>query len=373
VIVNDLIEALTISDTARIKGMRDAIAAHPDPWQIHLSLFPAVQRVLNPPFINPHLPKMYGVCRDFIPYLSKRGIASLIYLELMEYARRPKLETLPPPPRPDRPVAFEEIEKSIAQNDRDGTARLLDAFLVHQGPGELMRRLLLLGSGYLEKSLGHSISCTAFILLELLHRDATEAWPALVLLADYFCKGGFHTTPELIRYSPTSPSHDLLFRSVTGSGFVDIHHTITLYAIERSRSFSSDQEHGHLIAAWAAWLGTKPSRPRSFPRDKTQAAAIDTTIAEYGDFTHSFLQLDADRMLAQIGGMIEESDARTRLCSFLIQSVCDLYDGNYNPHYLTGLGALMWALNTHHQEVGLVQNALYQYLDFYFSAMRSKR
>jgi hypothetical protein len=30
-----------------------------DAWQIHLSLFAVVQRVLNPPYINPHLPKMY--------------------------------------------------------------------------------------------------------------------------------------------------------------------------------------------------------------------------------------------------------------------------------------------------------------------------
>ncbi|MEO0249878.1 MAG: hypothetical protein ABIN58_10175 [candidate division WOR-3 bacterium] len=364
-IANDVTEAVVTSDPTRITAMRAEIAAHPDPWQIHLSLFPAVQRVLNPPFINPHLPKMYGVCRDFVPYLSREGVASLVYLELVEYARRVKLEIIPRQPPLFRPVTFEEIEGSIAQNERDRAALLLDGFLRQQGPVELARRLLLLGSGYLEKSLRHSVSCTAFILLELLQRDATEVWPTLVLLADYFCKGGFHTTPGLMKYPPAPPLRDLLYRSVTGSGFVDIHHTITLYALERTRSFMSREEQNHLIGAWAAWMDTKQSYQKVYPQDGT--------IVDYDTFRQAFLQLDAEHLIALAGGMIERADDRSRLGAFLVTSVCDLYDGNYDPHYLTGLGALLWVLKNYHDEAGLAQNALYQYLDFYFSAMRSKR
>jgi hypothetical protein len=40
-----------------------------DVWEIHLGLFPVVQQVLNPPFINPHLPKMYRIYRQLLPYL----------------------------------------------------------------------------------------------------------------------------------------------------------------------------------------------------------------------------------------------------------------------------------------------------------------
>ena len=367
-LTDGLTEALATSDTARINGLRSEIAAHPEPWRIHLALFPEVERVLNPPFINPHLPKMYSICRDFVPYLSKRGMASLVYLELVEYARRTKLEKLAPHSTPDYPVTFEEVEKSIAQGDRDETARRMNAFVGRHGLRDLIRHLLLLGSGYLETSIGHSVSCTAFILLELLHRDATEAWPSLVLLADYFCKGHFHATPRLIGHSAEPPSRDDLYRSVTGSGFVDIHHTITLYAIERARPFLNHQEQGHMIASWVAWLGTKESRPRLFPGPGTAARAID----DYDDFKRAFVQFDADRVLGLAGGMLEGLDHRSRLCSFLVESVCDLYQGNYNPHYLTGLGALLWVLDTYHREAGLVQNALYQYLDFFFSAMKPK-
>ena len=99
------------------------------------------------------------------------------------------------PPRSK--VDFADIEKSIGAKDREKATLLLCAFLEQQGAGELLRRLLLLGSGYLDESLGHSVSCTAFILLEVIERSGIDAAPALFLLADYFCKGGFHTTPSL--------------------------------------------------------------------------------------------------------------------------------------------------------------------------------
>ncbi len=55
----NLLGAIEASDVARasdllVKDIKKGI----DPWKIHLSLFPVVQCVLNPPFINPHLPKI---------------------------------------------------------------------------------------------------------------------------------------------------------------------------------------------------------------------------------------------------------------------------------------------------------------------------
>ena len=70
--INDVVDAVEKSDVARINALRGAIGTHDDPWKIHLSLFPAVDRVLNPPFINPHLPKMYNICRDLLPPISPK-------------------------------------------------------------------------------------------------------------------------------------------------------------------------------------------------------------------------------------------------------------------------------------------------------------
>jgi hypothetical protein len=360
--VEDLVGAVESSDVALIGSMREAIRAYQDPWALHLALYPAVQRVLNPPFINPHLPKMYHICRDFFPYLSREGQGALVFLEILEYTRRTKLEKVAPPPSPRSQVAFEDIEKAIALRDRDGTAFLLSSFLAREGWTRLLRRLLLLGSGYLADSLGHSVSCTAFILLELIERPHIDAWPALFLLADYFCKGGFHTTPPL-RELPAAPSlADYLRRSVGGTGFIDLHHTITLYAIERTASFFTREEHGHLIAAWAAFMGDKgPS-----PLPSASAGRVD----EYDRFYGSFSKLDAGGVLDLVGGMIGSPEDRSRLCTLLITGVCDLYRGEYDPHYLTGLGALLRLINRYHEDIGLVQNGLSQYLGFYFRGMR---
>lgn len=359
----ELAEAIENSDTARINGMKEAIRNHDDPWQIHLSFFPAVQRVLNPPFINPHLPKMYYICRDFAPYLSKEGIGSLVCLELVEYARRAKLEEAGLKPPPTSRIDFADIEKSIAEKDREKTAMLLCAFLDQQGGNELLRRLLLLGSGYLNQSLGHSVSCTAFILLEIIARSGTDATRTLFLLADYFCKGGFHTTPRLQSGVPGSFS-DHLPRSVTGTGFVDLHHTITFYAIERTKAFFTPEEYAHMTAAWLQFMDNKEAGLKSF--------STDGKITGYDSFYKVFSQLDAGRVINLTGDMIGPQVERSRLCSFLITAVCDFYQGDYNPHYLTGLGSLIWFMNTFHHDVTLVQNALYQYLGFYFKGMKSE-
>ncbi len=77
-------------------------------------------------------------------------------------------------------------------------------------------------------------------------------------------------------------------------------------------------------------------------------------------------------MLDLTGGMIGFPIDRSLLCAFLVTGVCDLYQGEYDPHYLTGLGSLVWLINTYHHNAGLVQDALYQYLGFYFKNMRSE-
>lgn len=358
-----LIEAVENSDVARIEAMKETIKGYHDPWQIHLALYPAAQRVLNPPYINPHLPKMYNICRDFVPYLSQEGMSSLVYLELVEYARRAKLEGQLPKPSRKMDVPFQDIEKSISANDREKTALFLYAFLQEKGGNELLRRLLLLGSNHLDRSLGHSVSCTAFILLEILERKGIYAMPALFLLADYFCKGRFHETPALKRSTVGGSLNSHLLRSVTGTSFVDIHHTITLYAIERTKPFFTGEEHEHMIASWLDFMGQKPAETTVF---ETSAK-----ISEYVEFRDVFSKLDARLVVDAVGGMLASSEDRSRLSGYLVAGVCDLYQGSYDPHYLTGLGAFLWLMHSRFQEPILVQNALYQYLGFYFSGLKA--
>jgi hypothetical protein len=338
-------------------------------WDVHLALFPIVQQILNPPYINPHLPKMYGVCREFIPYLESAEIEPLVRLELSEYTRRSKLEKPSVGRSFKKNVTFNQIEAAIGTEDRDKTVALLSAFHERQGAKELVRRLLLLGSGYIDQSIGHSISCTTFILLEMLKRVDQDPLPSLFALAHYFCKGHFHTTQPLAAADPPF-SEDALareaLRATSGTGFVNIHHTITLYAVERASHLFADDEHQELLAACKAFMGEKEIR-------KVDHGAEDVSASDYARFYQVFSSLEAASAVKSLIGLTDSETGRRILGRFLIKGVCDLYNGAYDPHYLTGLGATLWAMNRFPGNREIAANVLYQYFDFFFSGLKSKR
>ncbi len=365
---DDLLQALEASDVARAsEQLRKKINKGEEPWEIHFSLYPVVQRVLNPPFINPHLPKMYRICRELVPFLRKNEVSALIHLEVAEYARRPKLKELPRAKVLKSSVSFHDIEHAIGDQDWEKAAVLMATFYAQEGGMELARRLLLLGSGYLDSSLGHSISCTAFILLEMLERTDRDSWFALATLADYFCKGRFHTTPVL-RKSTAFPSHKAryhhLLRATSGSGIVNLHHTITLYAVERVRQLFSKEEYNHMANACIAFMEDK----------EEEQITVDSPSSElpdsYDQFYEIFSRLEAKSTLAIAAGMIASPEGRRRLGRFLIKGLCDQYQGNYDPHYLTGLGSTLWVVDRFWNQEAVVLNALFQYLSYFFDGIK---
>jgi len=368
IVEDDLLQALEASDVARAsEQLRKKLSKGEEAWEIHLSLFPVVQRVLNPPFINPHLPKMYGIYRELVPYLRKNEIPALIHLEVTEYAKRPKLKELPKAKLLNSSVSFSDVETAIGDQDWEKTAVLMATFHAQEGGVELARRLLLLGSGYLDGSLGHSISCTTFILLEMLERDDQDPWPGLATLADYFCKGRFNTTPALWK-SKAFPSDEALnhhlLRATSGSGIVNLHHTITRYAVERARQFFSKEEYNHMVEAWIAFMEDK----------KAERIALDSPsldpATDYSWFYDTFSRLDAKSTVAISAGMIGSPQGRRRLGRFLIKGLCDQYQGNYNPHYLTGLGSALWVMDRYWNQESIVLKALFQYLSFFFDGIK---
>jgi hypothetical protein len=368
--VNELLKAVETSDVAGASRLlKKALAENANAWKIHLELYPAVQQVLNPPYINPHLPKMYAIYREFVPYLQENAIAAMVQLEVTEYAKRPKLQKLPKAKILNLPVAFNDIEAAIKDQDREKAAILMAAFQDRNGGQELARKLLLLGSGYLDQSLGHSISCTAFILLEMLQRTDGEAWPALTSLAEYFCKGQFHDTPSLSQQSAFSDEairHHLL-RAASGRGIVNLHHTITVYAIERVKQFFSAEEYYYLIGTWIAFLKNKQAQPLALASRGIQ------TVPDYARFYKIFSSLEPESVAAAAAVMMGAPQSRRQLSHFLIRSVCDQYQGDYNPHNLTGLGSVLWVVERFWNHALIAQNALFQYLDFFFDDIKSKK
>jgi hypothetical protein len=364
-----LLEAVEASDADRASEMcARMVRQGVDPWKIHLSLFETAQRVQNPPFINPHLPKMYAICRELVPCLSEGKAGALLSLEIREYARRPKMEKLPRANPLSSPVGFKEIEAAIQANDAEKTATLMATFLRQESGAEFARRLLLLGSGYLNSSLGHSVSCTAFILSEMLERTDLDPWPALSTLALYFCKARFGTTPALKKSNPFTEkqaSDRQMLRATSGKGFVPLHHTITRNSIERVRRFLSQDDYHHMVHAWIDFLGDQGEERVSLEGSSSEP------VKEYDQFYEIFSTLKTKPAVASLMGMIDSQQGRQKVKRFLVQGVCDKYQTAYDPHYLTGLGSALWVLDQYWQDAPLVANALVQYVDFFFSGMRS--
>lgn len=361
----DAIEASDVAATSEVLAKN--IKEGADPWKIHLSLFPVVQRVVNPPFINPHLPKMYGVCREFLPFLSQDKIAALVSLEVREYARRPKVEKIPRRNPLTSSVNFTDIEAAIKENDPEKVSVLMATFLEQKGGKEFARRLLLLGSGYLNNSLGHSVSCTAFILLEMIEQTDQDAWPALSALASYFCKGRFDVTP-VPKASGPPPSRELfdlnLLRATSGRGIVNLHHTITRYCIERVRHFLSQEDYSHMVYAWIQFLGDKKEESVTLKGDEA------VPVEDYDRFYETFSKLKAGPVAASLQRMTASGEGRHKLARFLIQGLCDQYQGSYDPHFVTGLGSALWLLDHYWKDTAIASNGLYQYVDYFFSGLR---
>jgi hypothetical protein len=310
---------------------------------------------------------MHGIIREFLPCLAADDLPALVRLEINEYTRRPKLTLLAKPSSWPQSVSFPEIETAIRHEDRERSAALMQAFLEQQGKTEFARRMLLLGSGYLDSSLGHSISCTAFILLEMIERQDQDPWPVLSTMANYFCRGHFHTTPE-IRTTDTISQAELdrhLLRATSGNGIVNLHHTITLYAIERVCHLLNDTEYAHMISCWIDFLGSKEV---VLPTATTAETPVD-----YASFYRCFSKCEEQPVLATLAELIPASEGRLRLGCYLIKGVCDQYQGNYNPHFLTGLGAALWVMNHYWDRPPVAMNALGQYLNYFFTAIAAEK
>lgn len=360
---NQLLQKIEASDGEGVSRLiKDGITQDDQAWAVHLDLFPLAQRVLNPPFINPHLPKMHGICRELLPYLEDGELSPLVKIEINEYTRRPKAGEIPKSTSQFSAVSFGDIELAIRQENKEKTAVLLNAFSEQKGKAELARHLLLLGSGYMDRSLGHSVSCTAFILLEMLERSDQDPWPVMASLANYFCQGRFDKLPDI--RGADLPSKEYLYQhlltATSGSSIVDLHHTIAFYAINRVRHLLNEREYAHMIDRWIDFMGAKKAKPLN-------ASSSPEKVQDYAGFYQQFSQRMIEPVIFFFKESLASAEGSQRLGRYLIKGVCDLYQGNYDPHFITGLGSALWVMSHYRDQNSLALNALHQYTNYYFA------
>ena len=300
---------------------------------------------------------MYAICRELVSYLNKEETAELVNLEIAEYARRPKLERLPKAKLLNQPVSFKDVETAIRDKDWEKSTAMMATFKSQKGAIELTRQILFLGSGYLVGSLGHSISCTAFILLEMLERTDQDAWPALTVLSDYFCKEQFHTAPALMKSAELASEQamvDYLLRATSGFGIVNLHHTITFYSLERVKHLFSMGEYQHLLSAFIAFMNNKEAQVMELESHNGKLSA------DYDQFYETFSSLEPKSSLIYAAEMTDSDQGRYQLSNFLIKGLCEMYNDNYNPRNLTGLGSVLWVIDRYWNHSDILANAFFQ-------------
>lgn len=353
--MNALARLILESDTREALNELDSRILTSSVEEIREGFYTAAQMALNPPFINPHLPKMYNILRELYPYLGMEDQKALLRLEVSEYAQRTKL---PPIPRSHEVAKYSdaELEEAIEEKDGAKAAAALSALQLSGGNAALSERLLRLGGGYLDHSLGHSVSCTSFILREIARHSATDSWPSISVLADYYCKGGYASHEENVLDASSTDVDANILRAVSGTGIGSLHDAITIYSIERARSLVGEETVNHLIGSWVEYLGGKEDAPYKADaiheapsyqkmRELIRDRRIDDTVAV---------------SLALLGGR----DGVKTLGAYLLKSLCEGYKGKYDPHYFTGLGSLLWVLDRFAVRRDVQATALYQYIDF---------
>ena len=117
---------------------------------------------------------------------------------------------------------------------------------------------------------------------------------------------------------------------------------------------------------WIDFMGKKEARPIDLNSRGIEPAD------DYELFYRLFSRLEPEPVVQSLAGLMASYQGRRQLSHFLIKGVCDLYQGNYNAHNLTGLGSALWMVAQFWSQPPIAVNALYQYIDFFFGDLKSK-
>jgi hypothetical protein len=113
-----------------------------------------------------------------------------------------------------------------------------------------------------------------------------------------------------------------LLQANSGQGIVNLHHTITVYTLERVRHFFSKEEYQLMIGAWIAFMQGKETEQLRLESRETKS------LNDYDEFYKTYSKLDAKSLIASVAQMMGSQQSRQQLGHFLTRGLCDLYQGD---------------------------------------------
>jgi len=103
---------------------------------------------------------------------------------------------------------------------------------------------------------------------------------------------------------------NLLWKATSGKGVVNLHHTITFYALERVHPFFNQKEYERVFSACVAFMGEKEINP--IPFEKAPVSLPN----EYNQFYKVFSTLDAKAVIGCLQNMLPSTKGRQQLGRF---------------------------------------------------------
>ncbi len=120
-----------------------------------------------------------------------------------------------------------------------------------------------------------------------------------------------------------------------------------------------------MVEAWKEFMGNKRTAETVWGAEEMGQ------VVDYAGFYKIFRKLNPQSSTNHLRRFLLEPEARQKLSYFLIKGICDLYQNDYNPHYVTGLGSAQWIVGRYWDQAPIASNGLFQYLDFFFSGLKS--
>ena len=112
-----------------------------------------------------------------------------------------------------------------------------------------------------------------------------------------------------------------LLRATSGLGIVNLHHSITWYSIERVRKLLTPEDYAHMVNAWVQFLGDKREEKVTLKEGEVQV------VEDYDRFYKIFSEMKPGPVTASSIRIVTSEAGRNKLGRFLIQAVCDQYQG----------------------------------------------
>jgi hypothetical protein len=243
--------------------------------------------------------------------------------------------------------------------------------LLETDPGLLSQTLLAVGSKFIPNTLGHSISCFYPVVEDLIYTNSRYRNAAVLSYLMYLAR--FDISESILKdveEKTGSPEDygELLKRSASGAGIINLHHMITFYILMTWERVRFNKENASPFGILEDWIAGKEI-------DETRETFVKTSNfterlpESYSEFSDKFSLKELDQSIGLVFELITEKPKSAY--DWLIRCYAENYEPTrWNPHYYTSLYCALGLCLDENIEEFAGRMALDQAIRYYASRMK---